>query len=77
MSANNTKTVYKCFEVQKSCETCKFIECDDVMLNEVCEAGTCNKTNEKVDLKSDCENWELDENLLDDAFWIINRKKDK
>lgn len=67
----NTKVVYKCFKVVKSCETCKFIECEDVMANEICESGTCSRIGEKVDLKSDCEKWDFDENLFDDTFWIV------
>ena len=67
------KTVYKCFEVLKACDTCKFIELDDVAMGEISETGTCHKISTKVCLKNDCESWELDENLLDDAFWIIKR----
>lgn len=76
MSVNNTKTVYKCFEAQKACMTCKFIECNDVEIEEILQRGTCHKTNEKVDLENDCESWDFDENLFDDTFWIIKRKQE-
>ena len=53
MCINEAKTVYKCFEVIKSCETCKHLECDDVISIEICNSGTCKKTKEKVLLKDD------------------------
>ena len=68
---NETKLVYKCFQVARNCETCKFIQCDDLMINEVTTTGTCEISSKRVNLKDDCASWDFDEELLDDAFWIL------
>ena len=73
MCINEAKTVYKCFEVIKSCETCRHLECDDVIPIEICNSGTCKKTKEKVLLNNDCIAWDFDEELFDDTFWLIRR----
>ena len=51
MCINEAKTVYKCFEVIKSCETCRHLECDDVIPIEICNSGTCKKNKRKSPVK--------------------------
>jgi len=41
------------------------------MINEVTTTGACRISSERVNLKDDCESWDFDEELLDDAFWIL------
>lgn len=65
------KLVYKCFQVARNCETCKYFDLEEVKWNQVCDTGSCEVTGDEVSLSNDCESWDFDENLLDDTFWII------
>lgn len=68
-----TKVVYKCFKVVKSCESCRWFILDDGYLSSSYKGcGTCRVgESKKVEASDDCDKWDFDENLFDDTFWIV------